>query len=54
MEPQGMRIWYEGKLAEQGYGLWVGDAAQVRMGVVCKQKTDHREALHMLMLPLDK
>ena len=40
-------------LAEQSHELWAGDAAQIRAGVVRKQKTDRRGASHILQLPVD-
>ena len=33
-----------------GHELWVGDAAAIRAGVVRKQKTDARDAVHLLDL----
>jgi transposase len=37
-------------LAELGHELWIGDAAQIRASVVRKQKTDARDAAHLLQL----
>ena len=42
MEATGRTNWFERMLADQGNELWVGDAAQIRAGVVRKQKTDRR------------
>ena len=42
MEATGRTNWFERMLAEQGHELWVGDAAQIRAGVVRKQKIDRR------------
>ena len=42
MEATGRTQWFERLLAEQGHELWVGDAAQIRAGVVRKQKIDRR------------
>src|SRR5258708_2915131 len=39
-------------LAEVGVELWFGDAARVRASVVRKQKTDRRDAEHLLDLLL--
>ena len=50
MEATGRTQWFERLLAEQGHELWVGDAAQIRAGVVRKQKTDRRNASHILQL----
>lgn len=52
MEATGHAHWFERMLAEQGHELWVGDAAAIRAGVVRKQKTDSRDALHILDLLL--
>jgi len=35
-------------LAEFGHELWMGDAAKIRAAVVRKQKTDARDAAHLL------
>jgi transposase len=37
---------------ELGHELWIGDAAQIRASVVRKQKTDARDAAHLLDLLL--
>ena len=37
-----------GLLAELGHELWMGDAAKIRAAVVRKQKTDARDAAHLL------
>ena len=37
-------------LAELGFELWLGDAAEIRATVVRKQKTDRRDAEHVLTL----
>ena len=37
-------------LAELGHELWMGDAAKIRAAVVRKQKTDARDAAHLLEL----
>ena len=43
-------LWFERLLAECGHELWVGDAAQIRARVVREQKTDTRDAEHLLDL----
>ncbi len=43
-------LWFERLLAEWGHQLWVGDAAQIRARVVREQKTDRRDAEHLLDL----
>src|ERR1700693_3771131 len=50
MEACGHYPWFERLLAELGIELWLGDAARVRAGVVRKQKTDRRDAEHLLNL----
>jgi transposase len=52
MEATGYAQWFERMLAEQGHQLWVGDAAEIRAAVVRKQKTDSRDACHILDLLL--
>ena len=42
--------WFERLLAEFHHELWVGDAAKIRAAEVRKQKTDARDALHILDL----
>ena len=53
MEATGHTHWFERMLAEQGHELWVGDAAQIRAGVVRKPKTDPRDAFHILKMLLE-
>jgi transposase len=48
MEACGHYPWFERLLAELGIELWFGDAARVRAAVVRKQKTDRRDAEHLL------
>jgi transposase len=50
MEACGHYPWFERLLAEMGIELWLGDAARVRASVVRKQKTDRRDAEHLLDL----
>ena len=52
MEATGYAQWFERMLAELGHELWVGDAAQIRAAMVRKQKTDSRDAQHLLHLLL--
>ena len=42
--------WFERLLGELGHELWVGDAARIRASEVRLQKTDARDAEHMLDL----
>ena len=53
METVGNSLWFERLLAELGHELWIGDAAQIRRLVVRAQKTDRRDAWHILELLLD-
>ena len=50
MEACGHYPWFERLLAEVGMELWLGDAAKVRASVVRRQKTDRRDAEHLLDL----
>ena len=52
MEATGYAQWFERMLARLGHELWVGDAAAIRAAMVRKQKTDSRDALHILDLML--
>lgn len=54
MEACGHYPWFERLLAELGWELWFGDAAQVRASVVRRQKTDRRDAEHLLQLLLEE
>jgi transposase len=44
--------WFERLLQEHHHELWIGDAAEIRAAMVRKQKTDARDALHILDLLL--
>jgi transposase len=50
MEACGHYPWFERLLEELRIELWFGDAARVRASVVRKQKTDRRDAEHLLQL----
>jgi transposase len=50
IEATGHTRWFERMLAELGHELWIGDAAQIRASMVRKQKTDARDAAHVLDL----
>ena len=52
IEATGATPWFERMLQRNGHELWVGDAAKIRAAVVRKQKTDSRDALHILELLL--
>ena len=53
MEAVGNAQWFERMLAALEQELWIGDAAQIRQMVVRRQKTDRRDAQHILQLLLD-
>src|ERR1700674_3570515 len=53
LEAVGNSQWFEQMLAEMGHELWIGDAARIRRLVVRQQKTDWRDAQHILDLLLD-
>jgi transposase len=52
IEATGHTRWFERMLAELGHELWIGDAAEIRAAMVRKQKTDARDAAHLLDLLL--
>jgi transposase len=54
IEATGYTQWFERMVAEQGHELWVGDPAEIRARVVRRQKTDTRDAEHLLDLLLSK
>src|SRR5437016_6464599 len=54
IEATGYTPWFERLMAELNYELWVGDAAQIRARAVRRQKTDTRDAEHLLDLLLTK
>lgn len=53
MEASGHARWFERLLAEMGFDLWIGNPAAIRKAAVRKQKTDARDAAHLLELLLD-
>jgi len=50
IEATGHTHWFEAMLAELGHELWMGDAAKIRASVIRTQKTDARDAAHVLDL----
>jgi transposase len=50
IEATGNCHWLVDLLAELGHELWVGDAGQIRASYVRQQKTDRRDAAHILKL----
>lgn len=53
LEASGNSQWFEDLLPALGHEVWVGDAAQIRASYVRKQKTDRRDAAHILKLLLE-
>jgi len=53
LEATGHTRWFERLLAELGYELWIGDAAQITAMRVRKQKTDRQDAEFLLKLLLE-
>lgn len=53
MEASGHTRWFERLLAELGYELWIGDPAKIRAAEVRRQKTDRRDAEHLVQLLLE-
>jgi transposase len=54
MEACGHYPWFERLLAKLGFELWLGDAAEIRSSVVRRQKTDRRDAEHILQLLIEE
>jgi transposase len=54
IEATGYTQWFERMVAEFGHELWVGDPAEIRARAVRRQKTDTRDAEHLLDLLLTK
>lgn len=50
LEATGNCHWLQELLTELGHEVWVGDAAQIRASYVRQQKTDKRDAAHILKL----
>jgi len=50
VEACGNSQWFVELLQRLGHEVWVGDAAQIRASYVRKQKTDKRDAAHILKL----
>ena len=53
MEATGNSQWFIELIEDLGHEIWVGDAAQIRASYVRKQKTDKRDAAHILKLLLE-
>ena len=50
MEAMGNSQWFVGLLERLGHEVWIGDHAKIRASYVRKQKTDRRDAGHILKL----
>jgi hypothetical protein len=53
MEASGHARWFERRVAELQFELWIGDAAEIRTKRVRKQKTDRQDAQLILRLLLE-
>jgi transposase len=53
MESVGNAQWFVRLVESLGHQLWIGDAAKIRASYVRKQKTDKRDAGHILKLLLE-
>lgn len=53
LEACGQTQWFEELLERLGHEVWIGDAAQIRASYVRKQKTDRRDAAHILRLMIE-
>lgn len=52
-EASGNTQWFEDLLDSLGHEVWIGDAAEIRASYVRKQKTDRRDAAHILKLLIE-
>ena len=53
VEATGNSQWFVELVQDLGHEIWIGDAAQIRTSYVRKQKTDKRDAAHILQLLLE-
>lgn len=54
MEAVGNSLWFERLMARLGHQLWIGDAARIRASQTSRQKTDRRDAAHILTLLIEQ
>ena len=53
MEATGNSQWFIELVEDLGHEIWIGDAAQTRASYVRRQKTDKRDAAHILQLVVE-
>jgi len=53
MEATGNSQWFIELVQDMGHEIWIGDAAQIRASYVRQQKTDKRDAAHILKLVVE-
>src|SRR6202162_5695800 len=53
VEATGNSQWFIELVQDSGHEIWIGDAAQIRASYVRKQKTDKRDAAHILKLVVE-
>ncbi len=53
VEATGNSQWFIEMVQDLGHEIWIGDAAQIRASYVRKQKTDKRDAAHILKLVVE-
>jgi transposase len=53
MDATGNSQWFIELVEDLGHEIWIGDAAQIRARYVRKQKTDKRDAAHILKLVVE-
>lgn len=53
IEATGNSQWFIEVVEDMGHEIWIGDAAQIRASYVRKQKTDKRDAAHILKLVVE-
>src|SRR5438270_5704006 len=53
MEATGNSQWFIELVEDLGHEIWIGDAAAIRASYVRKQKTDKRDAAHILKLVVE-
>jgi transposase len=53
MEATGNSQWFIELVEDLGHVIWIGDAAQIRASYVRRQKTDKRDAAHILKLVVE-